>query len=85
MGNGIACSIVNNTNFTLLEASADTKESSGGFMIQLLKEIKIGKTTVYITSTHVSLFIVAITLMIFALVVNASVIIKKLSYSLRSA
>ena len=70
MGNGIACSIVNNTNFTLLEASADTKESSGGFMIQLLKEIKIGKTTVYITSTHVSLFIVAITLMIFALVVN---------------
>jgi len=52
-------------------------ESSGsGYMIQLLKEIHIFGTTVYITSTHVCTFIVSIFLIILALVINRKV--KKL-------
>ncbi len=73
MGNGLVNSLLSNTSYTLLEASADAQESSGGFMIQLLKPVKIGSTTVYITTTHVCLMIVALVLMIFALVVNYKV------------
>lgn len=57
---------------SLLAASAD-EESSGSFMIKLLKEIKIGNSTVYITTTHVCLAIVTIIIMIFALVVNRKI------------
>ena len=55
---------------TLLEAKAEGGDDEGSFMIQLLKEIKIGNTTVHITTTHVSLAIVVIALVIFAIIVN---------------
>ncbi|MDE7432193.1 MAG: F0F1 ATP synthase subunit A [Lachnospiraceae bacterium] len=42
-------------------------------MIKLFKEIKIGNTTVYITSTHVCLVIVTLIIMIFGLVVNRKI------------
>lgn len=56
----------------LLEATAD-EESSGSFMIKLLKEIKIGGTTVYITSTHVCLFMITLIIIGFALIVNRKI------------
>ena len=69
MGNGIVSAV---SAFTgsgvyspLLEASAESGDDEGSFMIQLLKEFKIGNTTLHITTTHVSLAIV-----IFAIIVN---------------
>ena len=53
----------------LLAASAD-EESSGSFMIKLLKEVKIGGTTVYITSTHVCMAIISLLIIGFAIIVN---------------
>lgn len=72
MGNGILSTVVGlgtGANGTLL-ASTAKEESSGSFMIKLLKEIKIGNTTVYITTTHVCLVIVSLVLMIFAVLVH---------------
>lgn len=40
------------------------------FMIHLLQEIKIGDTTVYITTTHVALLLISVALIIFALLAN---------------
>lgn len=57
---------------SLLAASAD-EESSGSFMIKLLKEIKIGNSTVHITTTHVCLVFITLIIMIFALVVNRKI------------
>lgn len=77
MGNGIVGAsfhFMNTSAFaTLLETTSDEQESSGSFMIQLLKEFKIGNTTLHITTTHVCLAIVTIVLMILALVVNHKV------------
>ena len=74
MGNGIVSAVSGFINSgvsaSVLEATAEEQESSGSFMIQLLKEIKIGNTTVYITTTHVCLAIVVLVLMAFALIVN---------------
>ena len=74
MGNGIVSAV---SAFTgsgvyspLLEASAESGDDEGSFMIQLLKEFKIGNTTLHITTTHVSLAIVVLVLVIFAIIVN---------------
>ncbi len=76
MENGILCAVnslmTKGVHSSLLAASAD-EESSGSFMIKLFKEIKIGNTTVYITSTHVCLVIVTLIIMIFGLVVNRKI------------
>lgn len=75
MGNGILSTVAGlgtKANGTLL-ASTAKEESNGSFMIKLLKGIKIGNTTVYITTTHVCLLIVTIVLMIFAVVVNRKI------------
>lgn len=56
----------------LLAATAE-EESSGSFMIKLLKEIKIGGTTVYITSTHVCMAIISLVIIAFALIVNRKI------------
>jgi F-type H+-transporting ATPase subunit a len=42
-------------------------------MIKLLKEIKIGGTTVYITSTHVCMAIISLVIIAFALIVNRKI------------
>lgn len=57
---------------TVAEAATEAaaEESAGGFMIKLLKEFKIGGVTLHITTTHISVMIVTITLIIFAIVVN---------------
>lgn len=78
MGNGIlgSLSIVRNLSAypSLLAVEAkEESESMGGFMIQKLEEISIGGQKVYITTTHVCLFIVTLVLMIFALVVNSKI------------
>lgn len=77
MGNGIVDvsfqMMKTNAFSTLLETTTNQQESSGSFMIQLLKEFKIGNTTLHITTTHVCLVIVTTLLMIFALVVNHKV------------
>ena len=74
MENGIVSIISGEMNqgglAALLDVTPKEQESSGSFMIQLLKEFKIGNATLYITTTHVCLAIVTIVLMIFALVVN---------------
>lgn len=76
MENGILCAVnslmTRGAYSSLLAASAD-EESSGSFMIKLLKEIKIGNSTVYITTTHVCLAIVTLIIMIFAIVVNRKI------------
>lgn len=76
MENGILCAVnslmTKGVHSSLLAASAD-EESSGSFMIKLFKEIKIGNSTVYITSTHVCLAIVTLIIMIFGLVVNRKI------------
>lgn len=56
----------------LLESTAN-EESSGSFMIKLLKEIKIGNTTVYITSTHVCMLIITLVIIAFAVIVNRKI------------
>ncbi len=43
------------------------------FMIKMLQEIKIGDTTVYITTTHVALFLISLTLIIFAVAANRAI------------
>lgn len=78
MGNGILGSlgIVRNLNAYTSLLAVEAKEESdsmGGFMIQKLEEISIGGQKVYITTTHVCLFIVTLVLMIFALVVNSKI------------
>ena len=50
--------------------AAEEEKSAGSFMISLLKEFKIGGVTLHITSTHVSLLIVTVTLILFAIIVN---------------
>lgn len=76
MENGILCAVnslmARGAAGSLLAASAD-EESSGSFMIKLLKEIKIGNSTVYITTTHVCLVIVTLIIMIFAVIVNRKI------------
>lgn len=77
MENGILCAVnsmmTKGVHTTLLAASAEEQESSGSFMIQLLKEFKIGNTTLHITTTHVCMVIITLIIMIFALVVNYKV------------
>lgn len=66
----------------LCEATADASKGSSGdfsFMIKLLKGFKIGGQTLYITSTHISLLIVTITLIVIACVVNR--VVKKANAS----
>ncbi len=76
MVNGILSAVgsmaASGTNNALLAASAD-EESSGSFMIKLFKEVKIGGTTVYITSTHVCLIMVSLLIILFAIIVNRKV------------
>lgn len=76
MVNGILSTVGNmvpsGVGGTLLAASADD-ESSGSFMIKLFKEVKIGGSTVYITSTHICLVIIALILIVFAIVVNRKI------------
>lgn len=76
MINGILSAVSNiassGGNSALLAASAD-EESSGSFMIKLLKEVKIGNTTVYITSTHVCICIISLIILAFAIVVNQKI------------
>lgn len=78
MGNGIlgSLSLVKNINAysPLLAADAkEPKESAGSFMIQQLEEITIGGQKLYITTTHVCLFIITLVIMIFALIVNKKI------------
>ena len=78
MGNGIlgSLSLVKNINAysTLLATEAkESKESAGSFMIQQLEEITIGGQKLYITATHVCLFIITLVIMIFALIVNKKI------------
>lgn len=54
---------------------ADGGSEDFGFMIKLLKDFKIGNTTINITSTHICLLIVTITLIVIACIVNH--IVKK--------
>lgn len=64
----------------LCEAKASESASEDfGFMIKLLKEFKIAGQTINITSTHISIVIVSITLLVFACVVNR--IVKKANAS----
>lgn len=74
MGNGIVSALSAFTkpgiSATVLEATAESSDDEGSFMIQLLKEFKIGNTTLHITTTHVCLAIVVCVLLIFAIVVN---------------
>lgn len=50
-----------------------------GFMIKLLKDFKIGNTTINITSTHICLLVVTVTLIVIACIVNR--IVKKANAS----
>ena len=54
---------------SLLEATAK-EESSGSFMIKLFEDIKIGGTTVYITSTHICMVIISLVMITFMIIVN---------------
>lgn len=54
---------------------ADGGSEDFGFMIKLLKDFKIGNTTLSITSTHICLLIVTITLIVVACIVSS--IVKK--------
>lgn len=66
-------SVTSSKSGSVLLAAAADEESSGSFMIKLLKEIKIGGTTVYITSTHVCMVIITLIIIAFALIVNRKV------------
>lgn len=65
--------IFNNMANMLLAKSSGQEESSGSFMIKLFKEIHIGGTTVYITSTHICLAIIMIVLLGFIFLVNKKI------------
>lgn len=72
MGNGILYAVSSYTsscgaNTSILASGGDDDFS---FMIKLLKEFKIGNTTLNITSTHICLLVVTITLMVIAAVVS---------------
>lgn len=76
MGNGLLYAAgFMNTLCSVSSESADGGSDDFSFMIKLLKDIKIGDTTVNITSTHISLLVVTITLIVIACIVNR--IIKK--------
>lgn len=53
--------------------TVEEAESAGSFMIKFLYEFKIGDVTLHITTTHISLLIITLVLLIFAIVINRTV------------
>lgn len=51
----------------------EEQKSAGSFMISHFHEFKIGDTTLYITATHISMVIVSLILIIFAIAVNRKI------------
>lgn len=80
MGNGILATISGSRMLlkateTVTETVAQVEEekSAGSFMIKMFNEINIGGVKVHITSTHICLAIVTITLLVFAIIVNRAI------------
>lgn len=71
-GLGTGAGFLSKAAETVTEA-AEEEKSAGSFMIKLLKEFKIGGVTLHITTTHISLAIITITLILFAIVVNRKI------------